>query len=256
MNRLLRLTRFRRLDRAAPRAGVGLPADVAADLALGPVRLYNLRYASLPGHGQILHQDAARTTPVTELTDPIGSVVDLVTGEHYLTSSGTQRPLWDGLDGGLGDGLDDRLLGTLPDIDPPWTIVLRLRGARNNYPADFDSGNSMQVRWFAANSNWRMLRTSTNYLAFEPSQDAPGADTLQRMWVRVGGSTQHGRIVRADAVSYDTEAVVGTLEPNPLDALALFASNDGAVTWAGRITSVAIYDGLRDPADLDSLPLE
>jgi hypothetical protein len=123
LDRLTRITRFDRLSRLSRRRDA-LPPDIAAILALEPDVLLPLQYATLPGIGQVLWQDAARTEPVTAPGQAVGSALNIGSLGGYAEASGADRGLWQGVDGWQGDGISNFLALSLSTITAPFTHVV------------------------------------------------------------------------------------------------------------------------------------
>lgn len=249
MNRVDRINRQRRLDRAlSPRRGA-LPADVEAILALSPDVYLDLRYPSLPGIGQVLHQDAARTTDVTEEDDPIGSVLNLGSLGGFATSSGTQRPLFvTGFDGA------DDIISFLLEQAQPFSVSAWVdnRGdsevGRRVYSIPDPNPRGAWIRLAASN-----IRHNHGI-----TQDVPVADLATRGQFRflsiASGAADQSLIQAADAGGVIGSNTGSSGNLGFADVLDIGNNSDGERPFGGLILALALFGRRLTAGEISTLP--
>jgi hypothetical protein len=181
-----------------------LTQDIENLRALGPDVLVQMVKPVYKGI-DCLHRESTRDNLVSATGQTIGSVLNLGTIGGYLTSTGTQRPLYRGPNGARFDGVDDTLFSSWSETTPqPITHVMYFR---------------------------RLLWTSGNRRMFGNLSDAD-----LRHDIGLGssfGAFSNGHLLNNAGTSVRSEWGLGTADARSSRVVCVYNGATSEVTWTG-----------------------
>ena len=217
-----------------------------------------------------LYQDAAQTTPVTALNDPVGGWDDRSENGDDGSQSATKRPTWK--PDGFGSGLPallftlasqqtvriDSLAPLLTGANKPYTVIASVKytDPAARFPTIFGVGDSIENTYSFHSTTqtsalWRVARRGpdiTNGVA--SSGGAADTNTHVVSFVFGGGTNKATLRVNGVAVIDNADLDNGTPDFDQVDIGGLPNFTGGDFYMTGLIGDVIFYPGIMSDADI------